>query len=280
MIPYRRFAVLALAALPLSATAAPKASPETPLLAQAPAGALDWGHLNRFFDHSAAKPPLTLPGPAVRVMEKRPPPMSPLPFSGDLKSSRRGSELVIPVPKPDKPYRRLFGRLLKQSAVVDRYDDSILSEARRWGLDPRLLKSVMGAESEFNPRARSPKGAMGLMQVMPATAESVGVPRALLRDPWQNIKAGAAYIARLYSIIAKRYRLGGVRMADAPVWVVQRVIAAYHAGPKFLSRNSWYRSTRLYVKKVLLFYGSRVTDVRRQSSASLLPPEAAASIDL
>ena len=274
MTAYRRLAVLALSALPLGAHAAPKAPPETPLLAQAPTGVLDYGRLNRMYDHAAVLPALQTPPPAVRGTDRPAGPMSPLPYSGALKATRRGA-MVVPPPKPDKTYRRLFRRLLKQTPMVDRYDDALMNEARRHGLDPRLLKSIMGAESEFNPKARSPKGALGLMQVMPATAESMGVPKALLKDPWQNIKAGAAYIARLYSIIAARYRLSGVRMADAPVWVVQRVVAAYHAGPRFLSRSTWFKSTRLYVKKVMLFYGSRVTDVRRQTSASLLPPETA-----
>lgn len=279
MTAYRRLAVLALSALPLGAHAAPKAPPKTPLLAQAPTGVLEFGRLNRMYDHSAFRPALQTPPPAVRGTERPSGPMSPLPYSGALKSTRRGA-MVVPPPKPDKPYRRLFRRLLGQSPMVDRYDEALLAESRRYGLDPRLLKSIIGAESEFNPRARSPKGALGLMQVMPVTAEAMGVSRALLRDPWQNIKAGAAYIAQLYSIIAKRYRLNGVRMADAPVWVVQRVVAAYHAGPKFLSRTTWYKSTRLYVKKVMLFYGSRVTDVRRQTSASLLPPETEALLRL
>ena len=190
-------------------------------------------------------------------------------------SDARTGLLVVPAPQPDKTYRRLFRRLLKESAKTDRYDDFLLAEARKRGLDPRLLKSIMGAESEYNPRARSYAGAVGLMQVMPATAESMGVPRSLIRDPWQNIKAGAAYIEKLYGIIARRHRLVGVKMADAPVWVVQRVIAAYHAGPRFLARTTWYKSTRIYVRKVLLFYGSRVSDVRRQSSAAL-PSDTAA----
>ncbi|TBR17000.1 lytic transglycosylase domain-containing protein [bacterium] len=177
--------------------------------------------------------------------------------------------VVVPDPVPTKPYKRLFARLLKENGKTDRYDDALLSEARKRGLDPRLLKAIIAAESEFNPKALSPKGALGLMQVMPATAESMGVPRGLIKDPWQNIRAGAAYIAKLYEVIAARHNMKGVRMADAPVWMVQRVIASYHAGPKFLARGSWYKSTRLYVRKVLLFYQSRVTDVRRQSSAAV-----------
>ena len=241
------------------------------LLAAAPACAerFDAARLDRLYDAAPQRAALEVRPAPVRGRDavKAKPLFSPLPFSGALKSSH--GLLVVPPPQPDKPYRRLFKKLLANPERTDRYDDYVLAEAGRRGLDPRLLKSIIAAESEFNFQARSPKGAVGLMQVLPATAESMGVPRAMLKDPWQNIKAGAAYIAQLYAIVAKRYRLAGVRMADAPLWVVQRVIASYHAGPRFLARNTWYKSSRLYVRKVLLFYQSRVTDVRRSTSAAL-----------
>lgn len=247
-----------------------------PLAASAASPAIE-GRLDRIFDQAATRKPLEISAGTVNGSEApaRQPAFSPLPYSGTLKSTR--SMLVVPNPVPNKPFKRLFNRLMKETGKTDRYDDYLLSEARKRGLDPRLLKAIMAAESEFNPKALSPKGAVGLMQILPSTAESMGVPRALLKDPGQNIKAGATYIAHLYGIIAKRHNMKGVRMADAPVWLVQRVIASYHAGPRFLSRGSWYTSTRLYVRKVLLFYQSRVTDVRRESSASL-PPEALTAI--
>lgn len=239
-----------------------------PLTASAASPALE-GRLDHIFDQAATRKTLGIPERTVRA--KAVPPrqaaFSPIPYSGSLKATR--AMVVVPDPVPSKPFKRLFARLIKESGKTDRYDDALLSEARKRGLDPRLLKAIIAAESEFNPKALSPKGAMGLMQVMPATAESMGVPRGLIKDPWQNIRAGAAYIAKLYAVIAARHNMKGVRMADAPVWMVQRVIASYHAGPKFLARGSWYKSTRLYVRKVLLFYQSRVTDVRRESSAAV-----------
>ena len=62
------------------------------------------------------------------------------------------------------------------------------------------------------------------------------------------------------------FNLKGVRYTDAPMWVVQRVIAAYHAGPRFLTKRTLYPSTRAYVRKVVLFYHSKVTDLRRPSA--------------
>jgi soluble lytic murein transglycosylase-like protein len=125
----------------------------------------------------------------------------------------------------------------------------------------------MAAESEFDPQAVSPSGARGLMQVMPVTAEGVGVPAAKLYDPESGIKAGAAYIQLLFQTAWRIFHLQGVRYTDVPHWVMQRVIAAYHAGPKYLTRNRWFASTRSYVRKVVLFYHSKVTDLRRPSGA-------------
>jgi len=188
---------------------------------------------------------------------------------GQLKYTRH--PLVIPTPKATRAYRRTFRVLRNRPNLTDRYDEIILKYASKHDLDPRILKAVIAAESEFNPGARSPVGARGLMQLMPRTAEGLGVSRKQLEDPEQNIKAGSAYLAHLYSRIWRRYKLKGVRYQDAPVWVVQRVIAAYHAGPRFLFKDRWFRSTRLYVRKVILFYQSDVTDIRRMPLAQNLP---------
>lgn len=154
---------------------------------------------------------------------------------------------------------------------TDRYDELILRHANARGLDPRLLKAIIAAESEFTRNARSPAGARGLMQLMPRTAESVGVSRRVLDNPERNIAAGAAYLDHLFERIFKRYKLKGVPYKNAPLWVVQRVVASYHAGPRFLYRDQWFRSTRAYVKKVLLFYQSGVTDVRRMEAGASVP---------
>lgn len=181
---------------------------------------------------------------------------------GHLKHTRH--PLVVPTPKATRAYRRTFRILRRNLKKTDRYDHIILKHASARGLDPRLLKAIIAAESEFTTTALSPAGARGLMQLMPRTAEEMGVPSRLLTDPEHNIKAGAAYIEHLYQRAWRRYKLKGVRYQDAPTWVVQRVIAAYNAGPRFLYRDRWYRQTRLYVRKVLLFYQSDVTDIRRQ----------------
>lgn len=147
----------------------------------------------------------------------------------------------------------------------DRYDPFIRAEAERKGLDPRLVKSVIAAESEFTVRARSRAGARGLMQVMPATADSVGVSGRLLYDPIANIRAGTRYLAWLFARAWERYHLKGVPFAKAPAWLVARVIAAYNAGPRWVRRRAVFRQTREYVRKVLAFYRSAVSELRAEA---------------
>jgi soluble lytic murein transglycosylase-like protein len=172
--------------------------------------------------------------------------------------------LVVPVPVEAPPaYRRTFRRLLADPGLTDRHDGLLMEHSIRLGLDARLLKAIIAAESEFKETARSPKGARGLMQVMPRTGELMGVEAGLLFQPEHNIRAGAGYLLKLFTIAAKRYNLRGVRYHGAPRWLIQRVIASYHAGPRYLFRTRWLRQTRAYVRKVMLFYQTPVTDIRR-----------------
>lgn len=105
-------------------------------------------------------------------------------------------------------------------------------------IDPDLLKAVIWAESRCNPRALSPKGARGLMQLMPATARLYGVTDAF--DPAQNVRAGARYLRDLLA-----YFSGNLELA----------LAAYNAGPKSVvdarMRVPSFRETRAYVPAVL-----------------------------
>jgi len=181
-------------------------------------------------------------------------------------------ELVVPVPKETPAYRRTFKIMLANPDKTDRWDDLILRYAKIYKLDARLLKSIMAAESEFNTEALSPAGARGLMQVMPATSEGMGVSAAKLHEPQSGVKAGAAYIQLLFKAAWRLFKLKGVRYTEAPMWVVQRVIAAYHAGPKFLTRQRLFPSTRAYVRKVVLFYHSKVTDLRRPARVTMQLP--------
>lgn len=168
--------------------------------------------------------------------------------------------LEIP-PVPPLPYERTFYRLLARPQTSG-YDELIRAHAERHGLDARLVKSVIAAESEFTARAISPAGALGLMQVMPATAGDMGVSGKALFEPEANIRAGTLYLAHLFARAWKKYHLRGVAFKDAPAWLIQRVVAAYNAGPRFLAHRRLYAQTRDYVRKVLLFYRSKVSELR------------------
>ena len=236
------------------------------------------GRLNQIFDASAARQALN--GPIVaapRMSEKAP---SSTPAAGDRRpaAARLHQDLVVPVPAETPAYRRTFKVLLAEPDKTDRYDELIIKYARLFHLDARFLKSIMAAESEFDAKAVSPAGARGLMQVMPTTSEQMGVSAARLNDPESGIKAGAAYIQQLFRTAWRLFHLQGVRYTDVPHWVMQRVIAAYHAGPKFLTRSHWFSSTRSYVRKVVLFYQSKVTDLRRPVAASRELPAFAAAV--
>jgi soluble lytic murein transglycosylase-like protein len=112
--------------------------------------------------------------------------------------------------------------------------------ARRHGLDPELVMAVVSVESGFRPQAVSPKGAQGLMQLMPRTASSLGVADAF--DPAQNLDGGTRHLGQLLTLY------GGDLV---------RALAAYNAGEGAVDRHGGvppYRETRAYVKKVLEQY--------------------------
>jgi soluble lytic murein transglycosylase-like protein len=115
--------------------------------------------------------------------------------------------------------------------------------ARRHGLDPALVLSVVAVESGFRPEAVSPKGAQGLMQLMPRTAASLGVSDAL--DPEQNLDAGVRHLEALLKLY------GGD---------LTRALAAYNAGQGAVARHGGippYRETRAYVRRVLERYRAK-----------------------
>lgn len=133
---------------------------------------------------------------------------------------------------------------------IDRYDAIILHHAQRRGLNPRFVKAIIAAESEFKPRARSPRGARGLMQLMPRTAAQLGTPPHRLIEPEANIAAGTAYLDALFKETRARYGLRATRLCDAPAWVQRRVAAGYNGGWRCLYRKQWPPETRRYVRNV------------------------------
>ena len=122
----------------------------------------------------------------------------------------------------------------------DSYDNMIREAANRYQVDPRLIKSVIRAESNFNYLAVSRKGALGLMQLMPATADDMLVGDPF--DPRDNIHGGTRYLRKMLGMFN-----GNLRMA----------LAAYNAGPNRvikLGRVPQFKETVNYIKKVQYFY--------------------------
>ena len=124
----------------------------------------------------------------------------------------------------------------------DRIDHLIKINAARFGVDPYLVFCVIEQESQFKTFARSPKGAQGLMQLMPGTARRLGVRRPY--DPAENIMGGTRYLKELMTMFSGR---------------VDLVLASYNAGEgavmKYGRNVPPYRETREYVKKIGKRYG-------------------------
>jgi len=120
-----------------------------------------------------------------------------------------------------------------------RFDAMIGHNAREQRLQPALVKAVIAAESNFDPKAVSHKGAQGLMQLMPKTAAWLGVSDPLV--PGENVRGGTAYLRQMLD-----------RFGD-----VERALAAYNAGPEAVARYGGippYRETQAYVRRVLAYY--------------------------
>jgi soluble lytic murein transglycosylase-like protein len=141
-------------------------------------------------------------------------------------------------------------RHLQQHPNLKKYEALVRQAAAEFSLDPALIKAIMAAESGFNPMAVSPKGAIGLMQLMPATAERYGVQgddkktlMEKLTDPKINIRLGARYLRDLMKMFPNEQHL---------------VLASYNAGEGAVQkhRNSVppFPETRNYVQIVMQFY--------------------------
>jgi len=117
------------------------------------------------------------------------------------------------------------------------YDDLIAEHAQENHVRTDLVRAVVQVESAFNPQARSAKGALGLMQLMPATIHDFGVKNPF--DPAQNVRAGVAYLRQLLDRYQNNEELA---------------LAAYNAGPGAVDKHGQtippYRETRDYVQRI------------------------------
>jgi len=132
----------------------------------------------------------------------------------------QGGEAADTGPRPQNPFERL-----------------ISEAAKRYEVDADLIRAVIRAESNFNPRARSPVGAEGLMQLMPALQKDYGITDPF--DPRQNVMGGVRYLRKLLDMHGNNVALA---------------LASYNAGPgnvaRYGNRIPPFRETRNYVKKI------------------------------
>jgi len=128
-------------------------------------------------------------------------------------------------------------RAWAQIAVI--VDDYVRQTAEKYEVDPLLVRAVIAAESDYNPGAVSPKGAQGLMQLMPQTARRFSVKNAF--NPWENIEGGVRYLKYLIALFGDR---------QSPETLA---VAAYNAGEGAVMKHGGvppYQETTEYVRKV------------------------------
>jgi len=177
------------------------------------------------------------------------PPSLPLPYP---EPPRTASHLPARIPPPVAPYVWPDPLVPLPNLVVPHwaggaaapYAAAVQRAATYYQLPAELIWAVIKVESDFRDHVISPAGAQGLMQLMPATANAIGLRDAL--DPEQNILGGAYYLRRL----ANRFR-GDLYFT----------LAAYNAGPTAVARHGGippYPETQSYVRKVLQYYWSAI----------------------
>ncbi len=162
-----------------------------------------------------------------------------------------GSVYYTDEPKKGYKYKRIIRTVAKKSKKISssrsilakkrKYHPLIAKAASKYHLDAKLLHAVIQTESAYNPNAISPKGAVGLMQLMPETAKRYGVKNR--RDAKQNIDGGARYLKDLLAMFNSNLKLA---------------VASYNAGEgavkKYKNTIPPYPETQNYVRQVLALY--------------------------
>ncbi|MFK3775510.1 lytic transglycosylase domain-containing protein [Pseudomonas sp. NPDC089406] len=165
-----------------------------------------------------------------------------------ISSDGKGGFILSNVHRPGRQYDRVISESPGSSGPVNAqlvtgrpYAEVVAAAALANDVPQALLHALIKAESGYNPKARSPKGAAGLMQLMPDTAKEMGVKDVL--DPEANVQGGARYLKRMLTLFDNDITLA---------------VAAYNAGPEaVLSRGKVvppFAETRRYVPTVLRDY--------------------------
>lgn len=138
------------------------------------------------------------------------------------------------------PVTEESGKITRTSATKEKIKGLVSRVSRKHGVDEKLVNALITQESGFNPNAKSKVGAMGLMQLMPATAKGLGVTDPM--DPEQNVEGGVKYLKSMLN----KYN-GNIILA----------LAAYNAGPGAVDKYDGvppYKETQNYVKSILSMY--------------------------
>ena len=198
--------------------------------------------------------------PAGTELDK---PTASLPKKTTTQSKLVATAAVIEAPRPLLlPAPTASAPSVMNSTGNLKYDGFIAESAARNGVDPDLILAVMHQESGFNQRARSYKGATGLMQLMPATAWRFGVTN--IKDPAQNIEGGAKYLRFLLDSFN-----GDVNLA----------LAGYNAGENAVVNSGYrvprYRETQNYVRSITARYDTSKSKAKPAAAGGTGAPSAA-----
>ncbi len=185
-----------------------------------------------------------------------PPPPPPAPVVAKAKSAKsavRSTARPSPATKPPAEYPASAAApapAADPAAARAAYDSIIEKYSSEYGVDPKLIQSMIATESAFNEKAVSPKGAQGLMQLMPATASGLGVRNPF--DPEENIWGGIKHMRNLLDTFS-----------GYPDSLVLS-LAAYNAGENLVQRIGRvpaFRETNDYVRSIIQRYGKRQTEL-------------------
>jgi soluble lytic murein transglycosylase-like protein len=162
-------------------------------------------------------------------------------FAPQVRASQPQEARQIDLPIPFQAQKNSYLTLSPQElqASVRTYDHWIRAACRKYALDPALVKAVIHAESQFDPNAVSPKGAVGLMQLDPITVRELGISDPF--DPRHNIFGGVRYLRDLIDTFEGDQKLA---------------LAAYNAGPTQVQRYNGvppFKDTNKYLKQVLRY---------------------------
>ncbi|OGP50412.1 MAG: hypothetical protein A2Y79_05805 [Deltaproteobacteria bacterium RBG_13_43_22] len=149
------------------------------------------------------------------------------------------NRIDLPLNLSEKNAARLILTPEELEVSVTTYDHWIRAASLKYSLDPALVKAVIHAESRFDPRAVSPKGAVGLMQIDPDTARELGIKDPF--NPKHNIDGGARYLKEMLDAFEGDQRLA---------------LAAYNAGPTRVYQHNGvppFKNTKKYIKQVFRY---------------------------